>query len=128
MNNAEIARRAYAPAGAPTRMPRDAEKQVLQQATANLRRAAADPSKFTLLAEALHLNRMLWARLAADVADKDNGLPQDLRARLFYLAEFTNHHSSKVLSGTATAEPLIEINMAVMRGLSSSVLPAEGAA
>jgi len=34
----------------------------------------------------------------------------------FYLAEFTRTYSSRVLAG-ASADPLIDINTAVMRGL-----------
>ena len=37
--------------------------------------------------------------------------------RIFYLAEFTEQHSSQVLGDNATVEPLLEINMAVLRGL-----------
>ena len=55
--------------------------------------------------------------LAADVAGAENGLPQTLRAQLFYLAEFTMQHSAKVLAGRADAEVLVEINTAMMRGL-----------
>ena len=44
-------------------------------------------------------------------------LPDDLRARIFYLAEFTDQHTRKVLNGRDTAGPLIEINTAIMRGL-----------
>jgi flagellar protein FlaF len=88
-------------------------------ATANLRSAAdADPPDFPRLAQALHLNRQLWTRLAADVADNANPLPEDLRARIFYLAEFTAAHSGRVLRGRASVEALIDVNLAVMRGLS----------
>lgn len=75
------------------------------------------PAGFSALAQALHLNRRLWTILAAAVADKENALPNDLRARLFYLAEFTDAHSRQVLQGTAKADPLIEVNTAIMRGL-----------
>ncbi len=80
--------------------------------------ATAPNANFRALAEALHENRTLWTHLAAEVADDDNELSQDLRARLFYLAEFTAHHSRKVLRGEADVAPLIEVNTAVMRGLS----------
>ena len=65
----------------------------------------------------LHENRRLWVLFAGDVASKDNLLPDTLRAQLFYLAEFTLQHTSKVLDGTASVDVLIEINTAVMRGL-----------
>jgi flagellar protein FlaF len=72
---------------------------------------------FAALAGAIYENRRLWTTLAADVASPDNGLPATLRARLFYLAEFTNIHSKKVLSQNASADVLIDINTSVMRGL-----------
>lgn len=59
----------------------------------------------------------LWSTLAADVSGDGNGLPPKLRAQLFYLYEFTAQHSRAVRSDKASAEVLIEINTAVMRGL-----------
>lgn len=119
MNYVDQARRAYGPATSPLRTARDAEKQVIAQATARLQSAMKHPADFPAVAAALHDNRMLWTRLASDVADPSNGLPQALRARVFYLAEFTEHHSRKVLRGEADAGPLVEVNTAVMRGLSA---------
>ena len=69
------------------------------------------------LIRALHDNAKLWRTLAIDVADPGNKLPAPLRAQLFYLFEFTTEHSRKVVDGTASAEVLVEINTAVMRGL-----------
>ena len=79
--------------------------------------AAQGRAGFNGLATAIHDNRRLWTLLAGDVADEGNTLPQGLRAQIFYLAEFTLHHSPKVLDGSASADVLVEINTAVMRGL-----------
>ncbi|MEO0398780.1 MAG: flagellar biosynthesis regulator FlaF [Pseudomonadota bacterium] len=86
------------------------------------------------LAEALHKNNELWTILAIDVAQKGNGLPADLRARIVYLMEFTHQHSRKVLNREADVAPLININKAIMRGLMGQsetpqtvVAPSEGA-
>ena len=119
MNSADIARHAYGPSGASTRTARDAERHVLVQATAALRNASGKAQPFARLAEAIQGNRMLWTRLASDVAEGTNGLPEDLRARIFYLAQFTDHHSRKVLRGEATPDTLVEINTAIMSGLRS---------
>ncbi|PHQ86809.1 MAG: flagellar biosynthesis regulator FlhF [Thalassobium sp.] len=119
VNVIEQARQAYAPAKSPLRTGRSAELQLFSETTARLRNAATSPkANFAALTEALHDNRTLWTHLAAEVADDENELSQDLRARLFYLAEFTTYHSRKVLRGEADVAPLIEINTAVMRGLS----------
>ncbi len=55
--------------------------------------------------------------MAADVADNLNSLPAPLRAQIFYLAEFTEQHSTKVLNGKADSDVLVEINTAILRGL-----------
>ncbi len=118
MNALQMAKTAYATNKAPIRTPRGIEYEAFARVTHRLK-SAAERGKpgFPDLAQALHLNRQLWSILAADVAEKDNGLPQELRARIFYLAEFTIDHSRKVLRGDETVEALVEVNTAIMRGL-----------
>lgn len=113
-----LAQRAYQQAAAPTKTPGKLEYDVIARVTHRLKSSAQRGKKgFSALAEAVHENRTLWTRLAVDVADSGNGLPQELRARIFYLAEFTNHHSTKVLSSGASVRPLLEVNTAILRGL-----------
>lgn len=113
-----LAQRAYAQSTAPTRTPRDTEYEAISRITHRLKAAAArKATDFAGFVQALHENRRLWSVLATGVSDTDNALPNELRARIFYLAEFTEHHSSQVLGNQAGVEPLIEINMAVLRGL-----------
>tara|TARA_R110000787_G_scaffold18059_6_gene55728 strand:+ start:1932 stop:2288 length:357 start_codon:yes stop_codon:yes gene_type:complete len=111
-----MAQRAYAPTGAPTRSPRSIEYDVIARVTFRLK-SAIMKDKLPQLLEALHENRKLWRTLAIDVADKDNALPKDLRARIFYLAEFTDHHTNAVIRKKVSAVPLLEINTAILRGL-----------
>ena len=100
------------------RTPRDIEYDAFARVTRMLRVAASEGSMgFSRLCQALHDNRSLWTALAMDVAEPANLLPPPLRAQIFYLAEFTMHHSAKVLKGDASVAPLIDINTAVMRGL-----------
>jgi flagellar protein FlaF len=121
VNAIDLARRAYAPERSPILGPRAVEHRLIADVTARLGQAAsAGPRGFQRLASALHENRRLWATLAANVASRDNALPEQLRAQLFYLAEFTTGHSRKVLRGEASVGPLIEINTAVMRGLAAT--------
>lgn len=118
MTSHSLARNAYAQSTAPIRTPRDTEFDAFARITHKLKAASRKgPGGFGLIAEALHENRRLWTILATDVADDQNRLPEQLRARLFYLAEFTRHHSARVLGEGADVDPLIEINTAVMRGL-----------
>ena len=118
MNAIEQARQAYAPTQVSIRTDRSVEAQLVSQITARLRRAAsAQPFNFPALVAAVHDNRRMWTAMAADVADGDNGLPKALRAQIFYLAEFTEHHSRRILRRDADATALIDINTAVLRGL-----------
>lgn len=94
--------------------PRSIEVAAFNQSNARLRAAATFPE----VASALHRNRELWSIIAADVASDENMLPTQVRAQLFYLSEFTHEHSRKVLKQDATVAPLIEINNAMINGLS----------
>ncbi len=113
-----MARTAYSSTTAPIRSHQSTEYDAFARITRRLKDATTrGASGFSDLAAALHDNRKLWTLLAADVADTANALPQPLRAQIFYLAEFTLHHSAKVLAGDAQAEALIDVNTAIMTGL-----------
>lgn len=116
------ATRAYGAAATPTRTDKSVEYEAVARITRRLQQATkAGPAGFGALAEALHDNKRLWTIFATDVADTRNTLPGELKARLFYLAEFTLQHTPKVLSREATVMPLIDINTAVLRGLRNGV-------
>ncbi|WP_371060929.1 flagellar biosynthesis regulator FlaF [Rhodosalinus sp. 5P4] len=118
MNALTHARNAYAQTSTATHTPRGIEYQVIARVTHRLKSAAQKgDAGFAELAAAIADNRRLWTALAADVARSGNGLPEDLRARILYLAEFTTQHSRAVLDGRASAAPLLEVNSAVLRGL-----------
>ncbi len=111
------ARAAYARPEAPGRSPRALEYELLARATKALSTARAEGASHAQVLAALNENQRLWSTLAADVAEPENGLPQQLRAQLFYLYEFTALHSRAVRDKKASVEVLIDINTAVMRGL-----------
>lgn len=117
--NAQIqAQRAYSAASAPTRTPRNLEYDVVARVTHRMRSADLKGTEgFPALVSALHENKKLWNIFAIDVADAANQLPKGLKAQIFYLAEFTSLHTSKVLTHQATIGPLLEINTAILNGL-----------
>lgn len=118
MNANTLAKMAYSGRAAPTRTARSIEYELFARITHRLKvHAEKGALGFALLAEALHDNLCLWTTLATDVAEPTNGLPQTLRARIFYLAEFTRSHTPRILAGAATSDVLIDINTAVMKGL-----------
>lgn len=109
---------AYASQDAPTRSHRAVEYDLLAQTTRRLRSGWANrDGDFPGLVRALADNERLWSILAADVAHSGNGLPTALRARLFYLYEFTAQYSRSIREGKGSIEVLADINTAVMRGL-----------
>ncbi len=118
MNAIELARQAYAPSTASIRTPRSIEAQLISEITSRLSQTDAS---YASIVSAVHDNRQMWTALAVDVADAANGLPQELRASIFYLAEFTDIHSQKFLRGDADLQALIDINTSVIRGLRSAV-------
>ena len=122
MTYAQTAHRTYARADAPMRSSRSIEYDILARTTKALSLAAQRKHQdFAGLVAALHDNQCLWSTFAADVADDDNGLPQALRARLFYLFQFTVAHSRNILDGNGSVDVLVDINTAVMRGLRGDV-------
>jgi flagellar biosynthesis activator protein FlaF len=111
--------RAYAQNARTTQTPRGTEYELIARVTHRIKAAAeAGPMAYPKLVEALSDNQRLWTTLAIDVADDGNALPQDLRARIFYLAEFVQQQTSKVLTRKGRITPLLEINAAILKGLS----------
>lgn len=117
----------YLEAAKSTGSPRTIEYQVFAKVTGKLTRASQEGVNFPDLVEALHDNLRLWTVIAGDVVEDGNGLPDKLRAQLFYLYEFTRAHTRKAMRREADAAALIEINTSVMRGLRQS-LPGKGLA
>lgn len=120
MNVSEQARRAYAPTQVAVQTPRSTEAKLISQVTSQLQRHLDGASPFADIAASVHRNREMWTILAGDVADPKNELPDNLRAQIFYLAEFTHLHSQKVLRENASVAPLIDINTAILRGLNGT--------
>lgn len=118
MNSLQTARSAYMRTETPVRTARGIEYELLARTTQRMLGAWKNrKADFPALAHALSDNLSLWSALAMDVASPGNALPAPLRAQLFYLYEFTEVQTRRVLDGTATVEVLIDVNTAIMRGL-----------
>ena len=113
-----MAQRAYSSAFENVSTPRSVEFQVIARITHRLKKAIKSNDRRALI-EAMHENRLLWNVLATDVALPENGLPDQIKARILYLAEFTTVQTRKVLKKEADAIPLLEINAAILGGLQS---------
>lgn len=110
----------YGAGQSPVRSPRSIEFQVFAQVTSRLKKARQSDNAADL-AKAVYDNRKLWTAIAADIASPGNQLPENLKAQIFYLAEFTFAHSAKVLRKQAPIDVLIDINRSIMSGLNGVV-------
>lgn len=119
------AQNAYGHSTAALRGSKETEYEIFTKITKDLVAAAQNPDDFTAMLNALTRNERLWTILAKDVASEDNLLPQATRAQIFYLYEFTVHHSNLIRNGGGQISSLIEVNRTIMRGLAQS---SEGAA
>lgn len=118
MNLVERARDGYSQSAPSVRSDRASEYQAIARVSHQLRNAALFRNKdYPAFVAALHGNRKLWSVLASDVAGSGNSLPEDLRARIFWLAEFTDAESRRILRGAGDVGILIEINASILQGL-----------
>lgn len=117
MNAFDMARTAYTTSNIPVSTPQRTEYEAIARITRKLQSATAADADFRETVQALYENRRLWRVLAVSVAEDGNALPTELRARLFYLAEFTFQATRKILRNQMSVSALVDINTAVMRGL-----------
>ena len=98
------------------------EYETILDVTRKLKRAQnTTKMDFEKLAITIADNRQLWIAIASVASSDRNMLSSSLRAGLVYLNEFVAVQSSKVLQGKATIEPLIQVNVSVLKGLAGKV-------
>ncbi len=111
--------RAYQQVAISAESPRDIEYRLFGEVTRDLMAAAAGAAEdFQLRINALDRNRKLWSALATDCSSPTNALPPELRASIISLSLWVARHSSAVMRKEEEFGPLIEINRAIMQGLS----------
>lgn len=103
------------------RSARDIEYDMFSRVTRMLRKASESDCRPKEI-DAVHKNNELWTILAVDLSDPKNALPDDVKIGLLSLARFSVRHGRCVMSGHASTEPLVEINMSIMKGLRSTVI------
>lgn len=110
---------AYQRAEAQAESPRESEYRLFGQVTRALMDAAGvDQTEIKVRIEALDWNRRVWSALAADCAAPENSLPVQVRAQIISLSIWVNRHTSAVMRHEEKIEPLIDVNRAIMQGLS----------
>lgn len=112
---------AYKQATARAESPRDTEYRLFGQVTRALISAAElDASDIAGRMDALDWNRRLWTVLSNDCSSSGNGLPAGVRASIISLSLWVGRHTSAVMRGEETFEPLIEVNRMMMAALAPS--------
>jgi flagellar protein FlaF len=116
--------RAYQQAATRSESPRETEYRIFGQVTRALIDASQTPDDVVKRVDALDWNRRLWSTLAADCAQPENGLPQEVRAQIISLSLWVGRHTSAVVRKEEDFEPLIDLNRTMMQGLSARVAAA----
>ncbi len=93
------------------------------QAAYVLDQARQDLSDEDLRERALKYNQLLWSIIQADVSERDNALPDELKANLMSLSIFVDRQTSKALAEPTEEimDSLININLNISEGLMEGV-------
>lgn len=102
------------------RTERDSEYDAFSYVT-RLLRDAKSSRLGPATVQAIHKNSELWSILATDLAQPDNTLPDETKAGLISLAGFAIRQGFSVLNNVGTINSLIEVNVAIMKGLRGEV-------
>ena len=109
---------AYQRVAAQAETSRETEYRLFGQVTRALIEAAQlDEGDVRGRMDALDWNRRLWATLATDCADTDNGLPNPLRASIISISIWVARHTSAVVRKEEKIDALIDVNRIIMQGL-----------
>ena len=102
--------------------PRDIERRVFSQVTRDLEKIIMDGANPISDWEqnALARNQKLWGALLFDVMEKENPLPDALKAGIISLAMFVDSHTTEVIAGRKSADALVSVNRSLMRGLAGT--------
>ena len=116
--------KAYQSAAQQAEDPRSVEYRLFAEVTRSLLAASQLPTtEIGGRMTALDWNRRLWSVLATDCAQPGNALPDGVRANVISLGMWVNRHTTAVMAGSETFDPLIEVNRAMMQGLQPAPAP-----
>ena len=110
---------AYGQAQKAAFLPRQVEATAFAKAAAMLAEAGARVQDFDAYRAALRFNRLIWTLIQADVARPENGLSDQLKAKLLSLSVFVDKQTVAALAKPSAArlEPLVEIDRCIAQGL-----------
>ncbi|WOR14489.1 flagellar biosynthesis regulator FlaF [Hyphomonas sp. FCG-A18] len=113
-----LARQAYGQVQHRTAGPKEIEHAVFEQITEALQDVAKTEAPVpNVYADAVSRNMELWTILAADLMSDANALPLETKQGLLGLSEFVRRTSMTLLTEGGDVTDLIDVNIAIMRGL-----------
>jgi len=101
--------------------PRELERRAFRTVIGKLTEGKEKGGR--VLIDACFLNSQLWSALAIDLALPDNGLPDELKARLISLALWVQRYTPQAMQGSVPPDPLISVNRNILDGLSMTPPP-----
>lgn len=97
---------------------RSRERDLLDEATNAIRKAAAEPADAALRINALQFNMRVWSFFLQDLASDENETPNELKASLISIGIFVLKHLQKMRTDPALGfDPIVEINKTIAKGL-----------
>ena len=99
--------------------PREVEAMAFTKAALMMEEAKNNTDDYDNYASALKFNQLLWTIIQADIVDKKNELPPELKANILSLSIFVDKQTVKALADTKTRhiDSLININKNLAEGL-----------
>ncbi len=123
--------KAYAQTQKSALSPREVEAMAFTKAALLLDEARNKLDDYDNYASALKFNQLLWTIIQADIVDKENKLPDEIKANILSLSLFVDKQTIKALADTKAKhlDVLININKNLAEGLmvKQPVQPAAGA-
>jgi flagellar biosynthesis activator protein FlaF len=104
--------------------PRATEHRLISEVSREMMSVWDRGARGAALMPALHRNREMWSTFAATCGTPGNALSSDVRASIISLALWVDRHTSSVMAGHETIEPLLEVNRSLLEGLSPAQLAA----
>lgn len=110
---------AYAQTQKSSMPPREVEAMAFTKAALMMEEAKWKLDDYDSYAAALKFNQLLWTIIQADIVDKANQLPPQLKANILSLSIFVDKQTIKALADADAGhlEPLISINKNLAEGL-----------
>lgn len=100
---------------------RDNEYAALSQATYMMQKTKSIKDRnIQDFLQSINNNLKLWTIFATDIAREENPLPAEIKSALFYLFEFTQLETHRIIRGEGDIDTLIDINKSIMKGLRGS--------